>query len=247
MEQTSIDTAIDVLYHLHAAQQACGLTTIGSALGLPKSSTHRLLATLARRGLVDRDDSGRYRPGISLVALGLGALDREPIVLAARPVLEREARALDETLFLTAARGGRILVLDKVEGTSVLRASPQVGSEVPVHATAVGKLYLAFSPEAVEVRSGGLPRFSRATRTTRTALKADVDRARECGWAENREEWHLGLTVVAAPVLLGGRMAGAVTLAAPAVRMTPAQAAKVGPRLRIAADGIARRVQGAEQ
>ena len=182
---------------------------------------------------------------MSLVALGLGALDRDPIVVAARPVLEREARAVDETLFLTAARSRRITVLDKVEGSSVLRASPRIGSEVPVHATAVGKLYLAFEPEAVVV-PGKLERFTSATRHSRNALDRDVGFVREQGWAENREEWHEGLVVVAAPVLVGERMLGAVTLAAPAVRMPPAKSAKVGPRLRAAAKTIAQRLRGGE-
>lgn len=115
-----------------------GVTDLGRALGLPKSSAHRLLAALAKRGLVDRDDRDRYRPGIALLALGLGVLDSEPIVAAARQVLEAGARDLGETHFLVGARGGRLLVLDKAEGSGFLRASPQVGSSVPVHATAVG-------------------------------------------------------------------------------------------------------------
>lgn len=246
MEHTSIDKAIDVLFYVHARPAACGVTAISAALGIPKSSTHRLLATLTRRGLLERGDGGRYAPGMSLVALGLGVLDRDPIVVAARPVLEHEARELDETLFLTAARSRRITVLDKVEGSSVLRASPQIGSDVPVHATAVGKLYLAFSPEAVEVPTK-LQRFTAATRKSRALLDRDVAIARERGWAENREEWHEGLVVIAAPVLVGERMAGAVTLAAPTVRLPRSKAASVGPRLRAAADTIAGRLRGETQ
>ena len=113
------------------------MTAIGRALGLPKSSAHRLLTALSRRGLVEQDGRGRYRPGIGLVALGLGALEREPVVVAARPVLEQEAGALGETFFLVAARAGRLVVLDKAEGNGFLRAAPRVGSSVPVHATAV--------------------------------------------------------------------------------------------------------------
>jgi len=244
MEQTSIDKAIDVLFHLHAERGACGVTSIGAALGIPKSSAHRLLAPLVRRGLVERDEGGRYRPGIGLVALGLGAQDREPIVVAARPTLEAEARALDETLFLTAARGRRIVVLDKVEGSNVLRVSPQVGSEVPVHATAVGKLYLAFAPGDVALPAGKPARFTAATRTSRAALATEVEEAHARGWAQNREEWQAGLAVVAAPIFARERMLGAVTLAMPAVRMPEAETARLGTRLRAAAATIGNRLQG---
>ncbi|MBW2493926.1 MAG: IclR family transcriptional regulator, partial [Deltaproteobacteria bacterium] len=199
--QSTVEKAIDILFHLHAEPHACGVTAIGRRLGLSKSSTHRLLSALGRRGLVEKDDRGRYRTGIGLVALGVGALDREPIVAAARPVLEAEAAALGETVFLVAARAGRIIVLDKSEGEGFLRASPRIGSTVPVHATAVGKLYLAFGGGSVEAPAGELEKFSNATIARRSALAAAVARAAERGFAENSDEWIPGLSVVAAPVM----------------------------------------------
>jgi DNA-binding IclR family transcriptional regulator len=90
----TVEKAVDVLFHLHGESGPRGVTAIGRALGLPKSSTHRLLSALGRRGLVERDERGRYRPGIALVALGLGTLEGEPIVAAARPVLEEAAHSL---------------------------------------------------------------------------------------------------------------------------------------------------------
>ena len=106
----SVEKAIDVLFHLHRQPGAQGVTAIGRALGMPKSSVHRLLAALARRELVERDERGRYRPGIGLVALGLGALAHEPVVLAARAVLEaceqiQEARLVDGVIRVQLAPG----------------------------------------------------------------------------------------------------------------------------------------------
>ncbi len=113
---TSLDKAIDVLEHLHDAGAPRGITEIANALGVPKSSAHRLLKTLVRRGFAEQDAAGRYHSGPALIALGLGALDREPIAALARPVLESEAASLGETVFLTAPRGREIVVLDKAEG-----------------------------------------------------------------------------------------------------------------------------------
>ena len=87
---TSVEKAVDVLFALHSAEASLGVTTLGRQLGLPKSSAHRLLTALSRRGLVERDERGRYQPGLALVALGLGALEREPLVAVARDTLERE-------------------------------------------------------------------------------------------------------------------------------------------------------------
>jgi DNA-binding IclR family transcriptional regulator len=240
----TVQKAIGVLFHLHAEAAPCGVTEIGRALGIPKSSTHRLLAALGRGGLVERDERGRYRPGIGLVALGLGALEREPVVVAARPVLEAEAEALGETFFLVAARAGRLVVLDKAEGTGFLRAAPRVGSSVPPHATAVGKLFLAFAPELVAAPEGPLERFTKRTAVDPAALEREVELARERGFAENREEWIPGLAVVAAPVSSGGRLVGAVAVAAPAPRFEVLGHARVVRRTREAAARVAARLEG---
>jgi IclR family acetate operon transcriptional repressor len=251
--QSTVEKAVDVLFHLHAEPRSCGVTAIGRTLGLSKSSTHRLLTALSRRGLVEKDDRGRYRPGIGLVALGVGALDREPVVAAARPVLEVEAQALGETVFLVAARAGRIIVLDKSEGEGFLRAAPRVGSTVPVHATAVGKLYLAFGNGSVEVPTGDLARFSDETITDRAALDEAVAGAAERGFAENSDEWIPGLSVVAAPVIAtasaiatasGARMLAALAVAAPTPRMRSLGCAKMGRRMVDAAARIAARFEG---
>jgi len=242
--QSSVEKAVEVLFHLHAEPAPCGVTAIGRALGLPKSSAHRLLATLGRRGLVERDERGAWRPGIGLVALGLGALAREPVVTAAAPVLQREAAALSETVFLVAARAGRITVLDKAEGTGFLRAAPRVGEIVPAHATAVGKLYLAFAPDEVSAPQGALARHTPRTAATRRALAREVARARRRGFAENRDEWVPGLHAVAAPVFHRERMVAAIAVAAASDRMRALSPPEVAKRAVAAARSIGARLDG---
>jgi DNA-binding IclR family transcriptional regulator len=241
----TVDKAIDVLFHLHGAGGPEGVTAIGRTLSMPKSSVHRLLAALLRRGLVERDDRGRYRPGVGLVALGLGVLEREPVVVAARPILEQCAEEVGETFFLVAARAGALVVLDKAEGTGFLRAAPRVGSTVPVNATAVGKLYLAFSPgdldaHAVEERA----RFTDRTLVDAVALARDVEAVSESGVARNCDEWIPGLSVLAAPVWLGERLAAAVALAAPSPRLHELGEQALAQRVRAAAARITRRLSG---
>ena len=140
----TVEKALDVLFHLHDAGAALGLSEIGRALDLPKSSCHRLLSSLVDREIVDRDENGRYRPGLALLALGIGAQRGEPVISAARPVLETEAVRLGETVFLVGLRHDRLRVLDKVEGPGFLRAAPGVGDVIPKDVTAAGKLYEVF-------------------------------------------------------------------------------------------------------
>jgi IclR family acetate operon transcriptional repressor len=240
----TVEKAVDVLFHLHAEGAPQGVTDIGRALGLPKSSAHRLLAALGRRGLVERDARGRYRPGIGLVALGLGALESEPVVVAARPVLEAAAHALGETCFLVAARAGRLVVLDKAEGTGFLRAAPRVGSNVPVHATAAGKLFLAFGDAAIDLPAEPYEAFAERTCKRPSELAAEVERARTRGFAENCEEWIPGLSVLAAPVRAGERLIAAVAVAVPAQRYAALGVDEIAKRTLAAAERIAARVAG---
>jgi len=240
---TSVEKAVDVLFHLHAAPRPVGVTQLGRALGLPKSSAHRLLASLVRRGLVQQDEHGAYEPGFGLVALGLGAQDREPLVAAARAALESEARATGETVFLVAARARSLVVLDKVEGTGFLRASPRVGSEVPVHATAVGKLFLAFGDGAVTAGEP-LEQFTAHTPATASELARAVERARSEGTATSHEEWIPGLSVLAAPISVRGCLRGALALGAPAPRLDAQREPALRARVRAAAEYVAGRLAG---
>ncbi len=242
----SVEKAVEVLFHLHAQPAPLGVTAIGRALGLPKSSAHRLLASLGRRGLVERDGRGRYRTGMGLVALGLGALAREPVVAAARPVLEAAADEVGETVFLVGARAGRILVLDKAEGTGFLRAAPRVGTEVPVHATAVGKLFLAFGADAVPRPESALDRFTPHTAGSLAELETEVEQVRARGTACNRDEWIPGLSVVAAPVLSHDALVAAVAVAAATPRLDALGGERLGERARGWADRIRARLEGEE-
>lgn len=239
----TVEKAVDLLFALAHAGEPLGVSELGRRLDVPKSSLHRLARALVGRGLLERDERGRYRPGFALVALGLGVLEADPVVAAARPVLEGEARALGETVFLTAARAGRIVVLDKAEGTGFLRAAPQVGAEVPVHATAVGKLYLAFAAEQV-ASPGALERFTARTPADALRLASEVERARRVGWASNREEWIAGLSVVAAPVRRGERMWAALAVATATARMDELGGEQVAARVVEAAERVAARLSG---
>ncbi|MGD8860207.1 MAG: IclR family transcriptional regulator [Myxococcales bacterium] len=244
-QPTAIDKALDVLFHLHGQAEPQGVSDIGRALSLPKSSAHRMLAALRRRGLVEQDESGRYLTGPALLALGLGALEREPLVAGGHAVLEEQAAALGETFFLVAARGGRLTVLDKVEGTGLLRASPRIGSQVPALATAAGKLYLAHAPDLLRL-SPERERFTEHTVFDGEAFQREMERARADGYAVNRQEWIAGLSVVAAPVFVHGRLLGAVCVALPSSRADELGECALGATVQDAASRIVRRMEGIE-
>src|SRR5690606_37775320 len=207
---TTLQKAADVLFFLNAQRHACGVTEVAAALGLPKTTAHRLLSDLRYRALVERDPEGNYRLGLGLVGLGLGAARHDRVLVLAKPILERAAAELGQPVFFVAARGGQLGVLDKVEGAGAMRLSPQIGGHVPVHCTAVGRVYLAHDPEAVhDPWPVGIDREAYAP------VLAEV-RAR--GYAEYREDWLEGLSAVASGVWMTGRLCGVVAAACMASR-----------------------------
>ncbi len=241
----AVDKALDVLFHLHHAGPQ-GVTAVARALALPKSTAHRLLSVLTRRGLLERTPESLYRPGFMLVALGYGILDGDPVVSAVRRPLEEAAASIGETFFFVGARAGHLVVLHKEEGTGILRAAPSVGSRVPIHATAAGRLYLAYAPELVQVPTK-LDAFTEKTPHDTRELAQAVVTARDRGWDMNDEAWIEGLSVLCAAVRSRGKMLGVIALAAAAPRMAALGGPAMAPRLCEIADTIARRVEGTSE
>jgi IclR family KDG regulon transcriptional repressor len=224
----TVEKALDVLFHLHEAGTPLGVSEIGRALGLPKSSCHRLLTSLLEREVVERDGVGQYRPGLALLSLGIGAQGREPVVAAARPILEAEVTELGETVFVVGKRRARLRVLDKLEGTGFLRAAPGVGDVIPSDVTAVGKLYRVFGDH--------------------TALDSiEQDEVLQRGYATNRDAWIDGLSVLGVPIWQqeGGsdrRLVATLALAAATARFDELGEEAIARRLLAAADQVAGRL-----
>jgi DNA-binding IclR family transcriptional regulator len=232
----TVEKALDVLFYLHEAGTALGLSEIGRALDLPKSSCHRLLTSLVNREVVERDELGHYRPGLALLSLGIGAQGREPVVAAARPILEAEVSELAETVFVVGQRRGRLRVLDKLEGTGFLRAAPGVGDVIPSDVTAVGKLYRVFG--------------DRMGRSSEEAVEGDPieeDVVRRRGYAMNRDAWIDGLSVLAVPIWQpegrsARRLVAALALAAASPRFDELGGEAIANRLLAASDRITGRL-----
>ena len=248
----TVEKALDVLFHLHDAEGSLGLGEIARALGLAKSSCHRLLAALAARELVEQDASGRYRPGLALLSLGLGVQRREPVVERAREFLETEAAALGETVFLVAERRGTLRVLDKCEGSGFLRAAPAVGDVIPADVTAAGKLYRAYAVERPDPAPSAGPTGDPVRPDADGAALSTAEREaiRKQGYAVNRDAWIEGLSVLAVPIAGAPRagsppLAAVIALAAASTRFEALGEAQVAERLIAAAAAIGERLGAA--
>jgi len=221
----AVDGALSILESLSAAQQM-GVSELAKKLGLSKGSVYRLLATLARRGYVEKDpQSERYQLTYRLFAVGSCTAERLGLREVAQPIMERLALQTGETVNLGVLDDFRTLSLHVVESAHPLRVHMRIGG-LSAHATATGKILLAsLGPEELRRRLKGrrLEIITRRTIKSRPALLAELARVREQGFAVDDEECSLGLRCVGAPIHdHRGGVVAALSVVAPCHRLAPA-------------------------
>lgn len=194
-----LERALAILNVLAEARSDLGTNEIARRTGINPSSASRLLATLARGELVRRSPgSGRYHLGLRLVELGNAALARVDLRDLARPHLTALMEATGETATLSVPGETTAMTLDFVQSGSTVRSVAEIGRPSVPHATAVGKVHLAYGGSLPETE---LVACTHRTITDRNELDKAVAKVRERGWADGLEERELGLHAVAAPVL----------------------------------------------
>lgn len=204
-----------------------GISEISAAIGLPKSTTYRILRMLEHHQYVMRDpETRKYRLGSGALSLGWRALESNDLRQVAIPVMRRIARETEETVLLTVPSQDRLssVCIERIESPRQVRLILEVGRRVPLHAGASSKILLAyFPPEDVErvIATCGLPRVYTNTITDPDLLRAHLAEIRRVGYAQSCEETNQGAAGVAAPVLDGsGRIVAAVGIAGPMGRFT---------------------------
>jgi DNA-binding IclR family transcriptional regulator len=196
-----------------------------SLLNVSRSTAYRLLNVLEYREFVRQDKRTKaFHGGPALLRVGLAAVQRSDIRAAIRPLLEEISAAVEETVHLVVLQRSDAFYLDCLEGSKMVRATSRVGSALPAHVSAAGKVLLAnLSDQRVdEVLSGELSQVTRRSKISPKSIKQELKKIREQGWALNDGESEVGLRAVA--VLVDGSAAGtgvdaSITVAGPAQRL----------------------------
>jgi IclR family KDG regulon transcriptional repressor len=200
----SVRNAARVLRAFSQADQELGVTELAARLGLGKSTTHRLLATLEVERLLEQNQTtGKYRLGLALYELGTIVTEHVDLHEAALPVLTTLRHSTGEMVHVAVLDGLEVIYVERLESYHLLPVFRQVGHRLPAHWTSSGKILLASLPRDELVR-----RLSGATLEVRTdhtihdhdLLLAELERCAARGWASNIEEGHVGVTSVGAPL-----------------------------------------------
>jgi DNA-binding IclR family transcriptional regulator len=241
----SVARAIALLDELGAAPDGLGVNELARRIGVNASTASRLLATLEAGRLVERAPGGPYRLGMRLVALADGVLSRLDMRELARPQLRALVAATGETATLSVPGATDAVTVDFIAAESSVMSVARLGRPSIGHATAAGKVVLAFAPE---VAGDGAPlaRYTERTIVDRAALAAEVEAVRARGWAEAEGEREPDLNALAAPVLgRSGELAAVLGLQGPAARLTAERRAEVLPALLAAAAELSAALGGA--
>ena len=198
----SLQLAIDVLEAVAFSEDELGVTQIADRLGVTKGSVHRHLHTWVARGyLAQNPNTSRYALGPRGRLLARLAPDADVVQLAAGPM--RELRdALGHTVVLSEMTPSGALVLAKLASTSPIEIGVRPGSELPFHATAQGKVMLAYAPRPFQMRilARRMESFTEKTVTSVERIEKTLQDIIKRGFAAAPEESMLGINAIAAPI-----------------------------------------------
>lgn len=221
----AVEHSIDVLEVMAASGRAIGVSDIARRTGLSKAAVHHLLVTLESRRFVMREpDSHLYRLGWALYELGTNVVRGVDLSRAARPLLDRLAEQTGESTLLGILDEETVLYLDRGEAPTGLRMTANAGRRGPLHATASGKILLAFAEDPdlfTRVIDGPPQQLTRTTITDASALRREIAQVRQTGYATCWQETEVGLCSLAVALRnYTGAVVGSLAVAGPATRLT---------------------------
>lgn len=216
---------LEILSLFSAEHPFLSLSKISDLLQLNKSTAYRVLSTLESAGYLEQDQTTRqYRPGLKVLQLGFTAISTLELRQIARPYLEKLSQELGETVSLAALDGFRTIYVDRVRNQTIVGVVLGVGSSLPAHCTALGKVLLADLP-AKELNhllaTHELNAYTPKTLTTKKSLLTELQAIRKRGYAIDDEELASGLRAVSAPIRdLSGRTVAAANVTGATLRIT---------------------------
>jgi DNA-binding IclR family transcriptional regulator len=239
----SVERAITILKLFSLNKPDWGVTELSREMKLHKSIVSRLLKTLERGGLLARDpETERYRLSVNLISLAAQVTSLLDVRELSRPWLRQLAEACQETVNLSVLESGRIVNVEQsLPQSREIKSTGWVGQSMPPHATAAGKMLMAYLPEAElgRILELGLERLTPRTIVTPADLRRELGRVRDLGYATAHEELEAGLNAVATVIWdHRGIAIASVNIAGPAYRVAPSQFPKLAAQCQQVTDKV---------
>jgi IclR family acetate operon transcriptional repressor len=246
----TLERGLGVLTALADLREAT-LGEVARQVGLPASTTSRLLDTLRQGGFAEWDErQGLYTVGLRAYQVGAAFAARNTLIGAAQTEMDALVAALGETVNLAALRGPagqeEAVYIHQAEGRGLVRLFAQLGAAAPLHCSGVGKVLLAALPpqEArARIDLAELKAYTPHTLTTAEALGTELARVAAHGYALDDEEREVGVRCLAVPVRgASGAVVAALSVSAPSARFTPADVPRVAAEVQASAARVSARL-----
>jgi DNA-binding IclR family transcriptional regulator len=247
-QPSSLEKAITIITSLSTALQPMSLAELSRRTGLPKTTAHRLLGVLCRKGFARRIGID-YAIGDQLATLAAPGPRTIPgtrrIVL---PYMVRLYELTRQTVNLAVSRGLEVAYIERVYGHGRVSSPSDDVDRAPLHCTATGKVLLAFNPElnATFREAGAMRKMTRRTLAGPAALDRELHMVRRTGIAYSREEFAEGVACTAAPIFgPDGRICMAVGVAGPSPHLAlPEVAGTVKKTAHVISAAVSRSIAG---
>ncbi|MFK0156345.1 IclR family transcriptional regulator [Streptomyces sp. NPDC090499] len=222
----SIERAAAILRLLAGGPRRLGLGEVAASLGLAKGTAHGILRTLQHVDFVEQDaTTGKYQLGAALLHLGTSYLDVNELRSRSINWADALAARSGEAVRLGTPLEGMVLVVHHVFRPDDTLQTLDVGALLPLHASSLGKVLLAYGTATVgSAVESGLDAYTRHTLVTQEQLTRALAEVRETGWAAEVQEMSMGEAGLAVPIRgHGGLVVGAIGLSGPVERICDSQ------------------------
>lgn len=243
---SSVTTAIHLMKAFSAEDQELGISELAKRLGVAKSTVHRLASALLDEGLLQQNpESGRYRLGIGLFALGSLVRNRLDVTSESKHILRELRDRTSENVRLAVLERQSVVFLHDLESPQTLRLRSGTGQLKPAFCTAEGLCLISEMREPELKTFLGYPRSKRTDKTVtdEDGLRARIGSVKRLGYAVEDEECDEGTRCIAAPIHNGdARIVAAIGVAGPRVRIRKSQFAALAPLVVAAAEQVSERL-----
>ncbi|MBP7176426.1 MAG: IclR family transcriptional regulator [Thermoclostridium sp.] len=200
----SLDRTLDIIELLATSPQGMGVTEIGLQLQLHKSTVHRLVTALARRGYIEKDQkTGLYQIGLKFIEISSHHLHQLELKTEAAPLMRHLAEMTGQITHLAILDETDVVYIEKVDVVQSLRLYSHIGRRIPVYCSALGKVLLSgqdVSRQKQTIQSIIFTPFTENTVQDPEIFFSELQRTTQRGWAVDNEEHESGIRCIAAPV-----------------------------------------------
>ena len=214
----AVDRAADLLVEVLKSEKPVTFSYLTNKSGLAKGTASRLISALERNGLLQRNKKGEIETGITInqFASRISSINR--LVSKLQPLMRQIGNETGETISLAISGNDAVENIAQIDAKYLLSSRNWIGQKVPFHASAAGKVLLAF--QNIDISKIKLDKLTNLTIVTKSDLENEISKVRNNNYAVIIDELEMGLVAISVPVKdETGEVIAALSVSGPSARL----------------------------